>query len=84
MTDPVVSAAHLSDEEATAAGEAYLQRYIPPVPPPAEGAPEAAPQTPADAALEVGRKLELRYLTPEEIAAEYPDGIPENLSTPLP
>jgi hypothetical protein len=76
----------MSDEEATAAGAAYLQRYTPPPPPPVEGAPEVAPQAaPTDAdALEVGRKLELRYLTPEEIKDEYPDGIPESLLAPLP
>lgn len=81
-----VTATHMDDTEATALGAAYLQRYTPPLPPPVEGAPEPGPvAAPSDAdALEVGRKLELRYLTPEEIKAEYPDGIPENLLAPLP
>lgn len=63
-----------NDAACTAMGLDYMRRYMPPVdegPPPEPTPPETAAK-----ALEVGRWLELRYMTPEQIAEKYPDGMP--------
>jgi hypothetical protein len=74
---PKVEFQHASDEAATVVGAAYSRRYLPSEYW-EEGDPEPKvidPEVQAKA-TEIGRWLELRYMTPEQIADEYPDGLP--------